>query len=57
LLGFTQVFSQCVFDHWQIINQDPFDETSQIRQIINNIRKRKGLKEDIPPLDNYYDRL
>ncbi|CAF1311594.1 unnamed protein product [Adineta steineri] len=52
-----QAFSQCIFDHWQIINQDPFDETSQIRQIINTIRKRKGLKEGIPLLEKYLDKL
>ncbi len=65
-LGFTadlrsntggQAFPQCVFDHWQVMNQDPFDEASKIRQIINDIRKRKGLKEGIPPLDDYYDKL
>ncbi len=65
-LGFTadlrsntggQAFPQCVFDHWQVLNQDPFDETSKIRQIVNDIRKRKGLKEGIPPLDDYYDKL
>ena len=52
-----QAFPQCVFDHWQILNQDPFDESSKIRQIVNDIRKRKGLKEGIPPLDDYYDKL
>ncbi len=65
-LGFTadlrsntggQAFPQCVFDHWQVLNQDPFEETSKIRQIINDIRKRKGLKEGIPSLDDYYDKL
>jgi hypothetical protein len=62
LLGFTadlrsntggQAFPQCVFDHWQVLNQDPFDDSSKIRQIINEIRKRKGLKEGIPSLTNY----
>jgi elongation factor 2 len=66
LLGFTadlrsntggQAFPQCVFDHWQMLNQDPFDDSSKIRQIINEIRKRKGLKEGIPSLDDYYDKL
>ncbi|CAF5159219.1 unnamed protein product [Rotaria sp. Silwood1] len=52
-----QASSQCVFDHWQIMDQDPFDETSKARQIINDIRKRKGLKEGIPPLDDYCDKL
>ncbi|CAF3388690.1 unnamed protein product [Rotaria sp. Silwood1] len=40
-----QAFPQCVFDHWQVMNQDPFDPTTKIRQIVNDIRKRKGLKE------------
>ncbi|CAF4212851.1 unnamed protein product, partial [Rotaria sordida] len=52
-----QAFPQCVFDHWQVMNQDPFDDSSKIRQIINDIRKRKGLKEGIPPLDDFYDKL
>jgi len=52
-----QAFPQCVFDHWQVLNQDPFDDSSKIRQIVNDIRKRKGLKEGIPPLDDYYDKL
>lgn len=65
-LGFTadlrsntggQAFPQCVFDHWQVMNQDPFDDTTKIRQIINDIRKRKGLKEGLPPLDDYFDKL
>jgi elongation factor 2 len=46
-----------VFDHWQVFNQDPFDDSTKIRQIVNDIRKRKGLKEGIPSLDDYYDKL
>jgi len=52
-----QAFPQCVFDHWQMMTQDPFDDSTKIRSIINDIRKRKGLKEGIPPLDDYYDKL
>ncbi|CAF2838079.1 unnamed protein product [Rotaria sp. Silwood2] len=52
-----QALSQRVFDHWQVINQDPFDDSTKVRQIINDIRKRKGLKEGIPPLDDYCDKL
>lgn len=52
-----QAFPQCVFDHWQVLNQDPFEPTSGIRKIIDGIRKRKGLKEGIPPLDDYFDKL
>jgi len=52
-----QAFPQCVFDHWQPMNGDPLDAAGKIGQLILAIRKRKGLKEEIPALDNYLDRL
>lgn len=52
-----QAFPQCVFDHWQILPGDPKDATSKPFQIVGDTRKRKGLKEGIPALDNYLDKL
>uniref|UniRef100_A0A6Q2X5P7 Tr-type G domain-containing protein n=1 Tax=Esox lucius TaxID=8010 RepID=A0A6Q2X5P7_ESOLU len=52
-----QAFPQCVFDHWQILPGDPFDETSRPWQVVADTRKRKGLKEGIPGLDNFLDKL
>jgi len=52
-----QAFPQCVFDHWQILPGDPFDPTTKPAQIVTDTRKRKGLKEGIPALDNYLDKL
>lgn len=52
-----QAFAQCVFDHWEIIKQDPFDKTAKVAAILAKIRKRKGLSETVPTLDNYLDRL
>jgi elongation factor 2 len=52
-----QAFPQCVFDHWQVLNGDPFDKSSQPGQVIEKTRKRKGLKADIPSLDNFIDKL
>jgi len=52
-----QAFPQCVFDHWQVHPGDPFDPASQPAKIVAEIRKRKGLKEGIAPLDNYLDKL
>uniref|UniRef100_A0A8C6NYL2 Eukaryotic translation elongation factor 2b n=1 Tax=Nothobranchius furzeri TaxID=105023 RepID=A0A8C6NYL2_NOTFU len=52
-----QAFPQCVFDHWQILQGDPSDPTSKPFQVVGEIRKRKGLKEGIPALDNYLDKL
>jgi elongation factor 2 len=46
-----------VFDHWQIVNSDPFDNSSKSNQIVEEIRKRKGLKAGIPSLENFLDKL
>lgn len=52
-----QAFPQCVFDHWQILPGDPLDGKSRPHQIIMETRKRKGLKESLPDLDQYLDKL
>jgi len=52
-----QAFPQCVFDHWSKLEDDPLDETSKTHAIVKGIRKRKGLKDNIPALDEYYDKL
>ena len=64
--GFTQAlraatsgraFPQCVFDHWEELGGDPYDANSQGGKIVADIRKRKGLKPEIPGLDNFIDKL
>jgi elongation factor 2 len=52
-----KAFPQCVFDHWQVINSDPYEATTRAGQIVDQIRKRKGLKPGIPELSNYLDKL
>lgn len=52
-----QAFPQCVFDHWQVVNQDVFDSSQKVFQVVQNIRKRKGLAAEIPPLDRFMDKL
>ncbi|PKU30837.1 hypothetical protein llap_18859 [Limosa lapponica baueri] len=52
-----QAFPQCVFDHWQILPGDPFENASRPCQVVAETRKRKGLKEGIPALDNFLDKL
>ena len=51
-----QAFPQCMFDHWELINDDPFDAKSRTYPIMMNIRKRKGIKQEIPKLDEYIDK-
>ncbi|KAB1705435.1 hypothetical protein FNE67_30080, partial [Klebsiella pneumoniae] len=52
-----QAFPQCVFDHWQILQGDPKDPATKPFQVVAETRKRKGLKEGIPALDNFLDKL
>jgi len=52
-----QAFPQCVFSHWQAINQDPTDKDTRAFKIVMDTRKRKGLQEGIPPLDRFLDKL
>merc|ERR1712121_178861 len=52
-----QAFPQCVFDHWQRLPGDPLDAATKPGEVITETRKRKGLKEGIPALDNYLDKL
>ena len=35
----------------------PFDNTSKTFQLIEQVRKRKGLKPGIPELENFIDKL
>jgi len=52
-----QAFPQCVFDHWQIMNGNPMEAGTKARQVMDDTRKRKGLKEGCPELENYLDKL
>ena len=52
-----QAFPQCVFDHWQPYPGNPLEPGTACNKIVLEIRKRKGLKPDIPPLDEYFDKL
>ena len=51
-----QAFPQCTFSHWDLISQDPFDVKSIAYTITMNIRKRKGLKQELPVLADYIDK-
>ncbi|CAM9967164.1 unnamed protein product [Discosporangium mesarthrocarpum] len=36
---------------------NPLEAGSKASDVVKSVRKRKGLVEDIPPLDRYLDRL
>merc|ERR1712013_39453 len=57
-----KAFPQCVFDHWQMIADDPLDESNSAKatssyNIVTNTRKRKGLNEGVPSLDKFLDKM
>jgi len=52
-----QAFPQCVFDHWQILPGDPMEYGSKPYTILSDTRKRKGLKEGLPDLTSYLDKM
>lgn len=64
--GFTQAlraatsgraFPQCVFSHWEEMGGDPLEAGSKSNELVEKIRKRKGLKPGVPALDNFIDKL
>ena len=52
-----RAFPQCTFDHWSAMSGDVFSEGSLVHDIVTATRQRKGLSADLPPLDQYLDRL
>merc|ERR1711931_434616 len=52
-----QAFPQCVFDHWQRLPGDPLEAGTKPGEVVMDARKRKGLKEGVPGLENFLDKL
>ncbi|PWA68375.1 Elongation factor G, III-V domain-containing protein [Artemisia annua] len=52
-----QAFPHLVFDHWDMMPSDPLEDGSQASTLVKEIRKRKGLKEEITPLSGLEDNL
>jgi len=52
-----QAFPQCVFDHWKVLPGDPTVPGEKAFDVVKGIRKRKGLKDEMPDLNDYIDKL
>ncbi|KAF3582855.1 hypothetical protein DY000_02035377 [Brassica cretica] len=52
-----QAFPQSVFDHWEMMSSDPLETGSQASTLVADIRKRKGMKEQMTPLSDFEDKL
>jgi len=52
-----QAFPQCVFDHWKTLPEDPLQKGTKAEEIVLATRRRKGLKDEVPGLDNFLDKM
>ncbi|RDW22617.1 P-loop containing nucleoside triphosphate hydrolase protein [Yarrowia lipolytica] len=52
-----QAFPQMVFDHWEAMSGSPLDPSSKPGAIVCETRKRRGMKENVPGYEEYYDKL
>ena len=53
-----QAFPSLVFSHWDVVVGDPLSQTDNTaKRIITEVRKRKGLKPEIPTIDEYLDKF
>jgi elongation factor 2 len=52
-----QAFPSMSFDSWAPVPGDPYDPNTLAGKYVKEVRKRKGLPENIPPLENYLDKL
>jgi elongation factor 2 len=52
-----RAFPSMAVDHWQVIDDDPFEEGSLSNRIVKMVRARKGLPPEIPTLEQLNERL
>lgn len=52
-----RAFPTCVFDHWKIIDSDPYEEGSYAYNLVRQIRKRKGKQEELPDISKYIEKM
>ena len=52
-----QAFPQMIFDHWQLYGSNVNEPNSKLAQLVGDIRVRKGLKKEIPSVNEYHERL
>lgn len=53
-----QAFPNCSFHHWEEMTENPLATSeNRVVKIVTDIRKRKGMKPEVPPVDEYRDKL
>jgi len=52
-----KAFPQCSFDHWEPMSGSVYGGSGKVVDVITAVRKRKGLKEGVPEISQYLDKL
>merc|ERR1712000_190235 len=52
-----QAFPQMKFDHWEKMDGNPFKQGSKTNIVCSKIRKRKGLKQQMPEFIDFHGRI
>jgi elongation factor 2 len=52
-----QAFPQCVFDHWETLQEDPYKVGGKCEKMVLDTRKRKGRKTEVPHFKEFCDKL
>ncbi|KAK4535775.1 hypothetical protein CDCA_CDCA06G1800 [Cyanidium caldarium] len=52
-----QAFPQMIFSHWDVVSGNPLETGNLAYEFCKSTRLRKGLKEAIPDISHYFDKL
>jgi len=52
-----KAFPQCSFHHWEPMSGNPLEPGNKCNETLMAVRKRKGLKMEVPSLGQYLDKL
>lgn len=52
-----QASPQLTFSHWEVMDDDPLDPRSGAHKLARKVRKQKGMKEELPLLSDFCDKL
>ena len=52
-----KAYPHLVFDHWQVMPDDPFEENTKSFEVVKIARARKGLQEGVPSLEKFLDKM
>jgi len=52
-----QAFPQMIFSHWAMVAGGIEEDGSMANKVVFDVRKRKGLKDELPDFNDYYDKL